>query len=136
MTHFIFFHGIAINTENVCTALIEPQQGDPEHAFIYISTRHDHVRHALPVDYETAKREWAEVWLQIVSRQNAVEFEAQRSTAISDATGKYMGNLLDAHGRLLQLIQQWQGKNAAFDAELEKARGAVANGLFKAGFTQ
>ena len=62
MTPFIFFHGIAINTANMLTAVIERNLDDATKSRLYITTENSGERHALDVDYDTARDEWARVW--------------------------------------------------------------------------
>lgn len=86
MTNFIFFHGIAVNLENVSTALIQPQLDDPDHAWLYISTRHDAVRHALPVNYETANAEWRALWDDITTDKPTFNVSCGCKDGVSAAT--------------------------------------------------
>lgn len=62
MTPFIFFHGIAVNTANMLTGVIEKNLDDTTKSRLYITTENSGERHALDVDYDTARDEWARVW--------------------------------------------------------------------------
>lgn len=59
---FIFFHGIAINTANMLTGEIWHNADDATKSRLYITTENSGTQHALDVDYDTARDEWARVW--------------------------------------------------------------------------
>lgn len=60
--NFIFFHGVAINTTNMLAGVIWHDNDDATKSRLYITTEHGGEQHALDVDYDTARDEWARVW--------------------------------------------------------------------------
>lgn len=75
MTTFIFFHGVAINTTNMLSGTIarmladtpEPNRYKDNQCWLKITTANNCENHALDVDYDTARDEWARVWVDITT---------------------------------------------------------------------